>query len=345
MVKAHGVTGLVDGHLAAQLDGEVHARLGVQNRLHTAGAGQRFAHLHDQVGQLDQLDQDLVHIVHQRDHVAGGHTAHVDLNAAHIQQCHDGNVDDHIGQRAHQGRKVAHMELHSGQQVVGVLEAVDLVLLLVKGTHHAHTGQVLAGQAQHTVQPHLRGLVQRAGDDHHAEHHHTQQRDGHHEDQGGPRVDRKGHDHGTDHHKGAAQEQAQKQVQAALHLVDVAGHAGDEGAGAQGVHLRKAQALDVGKQGVPQGSGVAHRRLGRKILRREAAGQADDGQHKQDAAPHQDVVQVVGGNAHVDDIGHDQRYEQVKCGFQHLEQRGKHALALVVPQIAKHVVQGYFLLF
>ena len=237
------------------------------------------------------------------------------------------------------------MELHSGQQVVGVLEAVDLVLLLVKGTHHAHTGQVLAGQAQHTVQPHLRGLVQRAGDDHHAEHHHTQQRDGHHEDQGGPRVDRKGHDHGTDHHKGAAQEQAQKQVQAALHLVDVAGHAGDEGAGAQGVHLRKAQALDVGKQGVPQGSGVAHRRLGRKILRREAAGQADDGQHKQDAAPHQDVVQVVGGNAHVDDIGHDQRYEQVKCGFQHLEQRGKHALALVVPQIAKHVVQGYFLLF
>ena len=56
-------------------------------------------------------------------------------------------------------------------------------------------------------------------------------------------------------------------------------------------------------------------------------------------------MQVVGGNAHVDDIGHDQWYEQVKCGFQHLEQRGKHALALVVPQIAKHVVQGYFLLF
>ena len=56
-------------------------------------------------------------------------------------------------------------------------------------------------------------------------------------------------------------------------------------------------------------------------------------------------MQVVGGNAHVDDIGHDQRYEQVKCGFQHLEQGGKHAFALVVPQIAKHVVQGYFLLF
>ena len=86
MVKAHGVTGLVGGHLAAQLGGEVHAGLGVQHSLHTAGAGQRFAYLHDQVGQLDQLDQDLVHIVHQRDHVAGGHTAHVDLNAAHIQQ-------------------------------------------------------------------------------------------------------------------------------------------------------------------------------------------------------------------------------------------------------------------
>ena len=80
------------------------------------------------------------------------------------------------------------MELHLGQQVVGILKAVDLALFLIKGAHHAHAGQVLAGQAQHPVQPVLHRLVQGSGDDHDAEHHHAQQRDGHHKDQGAARA-------------------------------------------------------------------------------------------------------------------------------------------------------------
>ena len=96
----------------------------------------------------------------------------------------------------------------------------------------------------------------------------------------------------------------------------------------------------MGKQRMTQSRGVAHRRLGGKILRREAAGQADDGQHKQDAAPHQNVVEVVSSDAHVDDVGHHQRHEQVKGRFQHLEERCQHAFALVALQIAKHFVQG-----
>ena len=129
------------------------------------------------------------------------------------------------------------MQLHPGQQGIGVLKAVDLALLLIKGAHHAHAGQVLAGQAQHPVQPGLHGFIQRPGDDHHAEHHHAEQRDGDHKDHCRPGVDRKGHDHSAQHHKGAAQKQAQKQVKPALHLIDIAGHAGNEGAGAQRIHL------------------------------------------------------------------------------------------------------------
>ena len=237
MVKAHGIAGLVLSHFAQQLGGKGHAGLRVQHRLHTACAGQRLADLHDEVGQLYQLHKDLVHVVHQRDDIAGGHAAHIDLDAAHIEQSHDGQIDDDVGQRAHQGGDVAHMELHPGQQVVGRLKAVDLALLLIKGADHAHTGQVLAGQAQHPIQPGLHGLVQRSGDDHHAEHHNAEQRDGDYKDHCRPGVDRKGHDHGAQHHKGAAQEQAQKQVEPALHLIDIAGHAGNEGAGAQRIHL------------------------------------------------------------------------------------------------------------
>ena len=237
MVKAHGIAGLVGGHFAQKLCREGHAGLCIQHRLHTACAGQRLADLYDEVGKLYQLHKDLVHVVYQRNHITGGHAAHVDLDAAHIQQRHDGKVDEHIGQRIHQRRKMADVQLHPGQQGVGVLKAVDLALLLIKGAHHAHAGQVLAGQAQHPVQPGLHGLIQRPGDHHHAEHHHAEQRDGDDKDHCRPGVDRKGHDHGAQHHKGAAQEQAQKQVEPALHLIDIAGHAGNEGAGAQCIHL------------------------------------------------------------------------------------------------------------
>ena len=89
----------------------------------------------------------------------------------------------------------------------------------------------------------------------------------------------------------------------------------------------------MGKQGVPQRGGVAHRRLGGKILRGQAAGKADESQQQQKAAPHQNIMQVMCCNAHIDDVCHNQRDKQVKGGFQHLEQRRKHAFALVAVQI------------
>ena len=307
--------------------------LGVQHGLHTARAGQCLAYLHDEVGQLDELHKNLVHVVHQCDDVAGGHAAHIDLHTAHIQQRHDGQVDDDIGQRVHQGGDVAHMELHFGQQGVGVLKAVHLGLLLIKGADDARARQVLTGQAQHPVQPGLHGLVQRAGDHHNTKDHHAQQWDGHHKDQRGPHIDGERHDHGTKHHKRAAEEQAEEEVQAALHLVQVAGHPGDEGAGAQGIHLGKAQGLDMREQRMAQGGGVTHRGLGREVLGGKAAGEADDGQQQQNTAPHKDIMEVVRCNAHIDDVCHNQRDKQVKGGFQHLEQRRKHAFALVAVQI------------
>ena len=345
MVEPDGVVGLACLHGIRKGSGERHPRFRVQHGLHTAGAGQRLADLHDEVGQLDQLDQDLVHVVDQRDDITGCHAADVDLDAAYIQQRHDGQVDDHVGQRAHQGREMADVQLHFGQQVVGRLEAVDLALLLVKGADDANAGQVLAGQAQHPVQTGLGGLIQRVGQDHDAEDYDGQQRDGHHEDPCGPRIDREGHDHGTDHHERAAQEQAEEEVQAALHLIDVTGHAGDEGAGAQRIHLGEAELLDVLKQRMAQRGGVAHSGLGGEILGRQAAGQADDGEQQQDAAPRKDIMQVVRRNADVDDVCHDQRDKQVERGFQHLEQRREDGLALVAVQVGKHFVQGERLLF
>ena len=44
-------------------------------------------------------------------------------------------------------------------------------------------------------------------------------------------------------------------------------------------------------------------------------------------------MEVVRCNAYIDDVCHNQRDKQVKGGFQHLEQRRKHAFALVAVQI------------
>ena len=87
-------------------------------RLDPGCAGQGFADLDDQVGQFDQLHQDLVHIVHQGDQVARGHAARIDLDGAGVQQGHNGQVDDDIGQGVGQGRQVPYPQLQVGQLAV-----------------------------------------------------------------------------------------------------------------------------------------------------------------------------------------------------------------------------------
>ena len=94
------------------------------------------------------------------------------------------------------------------------------------------------------------------------------------------------------------------------------------------------------KQGMAQGCGIAHRRLCGKILRRQAADKADEGQQQQKPAPHKDIVKIVGGNADVHDVRHHQRHEQVERSFQHLEKGSKRSHALVAIQVAQHLVQG-----
>ena len=95
----------------------------------------------------------------------------------------------------------------------------------------------------------------------------------------------------------------------------------------------------MGKQRVPQGGGVAHRRLGRKILGGDAAPQAHHGQKQQQSAPREDIAGVAGRDAHIDDVGHDQGDQQVEAGLQHFEQGGDDALLLVAVQIDKHPFQ------
>ena len=227
------------------------------------------------------------------------------------------------------------MLLQLGQGVVLRLKAAGLRLFPAKGPDDPHAGQVLPGVPQHPVQAGLHLFVPGHGPQHDAEHHHRQQGDRHYKDQRRGHIDGKGHHHGPKHHKGGAQQQPQGQVQAVLHLVDVTGHAGDQGGGARRIHLCKAQLLNMGKQSVAQLGRHPHRGLCGKKLGRNRAHQPNDAQggHHQAHAPNVPPVPV--GDAHVDDGRHHQGDHQLKRGLQQLEQRPQNAFLFVVLHIGE----------
>ena len=71
----------------------------------------------------------MVHIIDERDDLALGKRAIIDLVAAAHQQGNDGQVDDQVGQRVHQGRDAACHRLDAAQVVVGLYKGGQFVRL------------------------------------------------------------------------------------------------------------------------------------------------------------------------------------------------------------------------
>ena len=335
MVELHAAQICGLGHL--HVPGGGHARAHAQHGADAVGAGGGLGDRDDQVRQLDQLHQNLADVIHQRHDLALAERARVDPHRAGVQQRDQRGVDGDVGQRVHQRTDLAGQALQAGQSRVLAVELGDFVVLAAEGAQHAGTAQVLAGQQQHAVQLGLGLFVQRHGDQHDAEHDHRQHRYGHREHQRAAHVDGEGHDHRAEHDEGRAQEQSQTEVHARLHLIDVAGHAGDERGGADAVEVGKAQLLDVGKHRVAQLRGQAHGGLRGEVLGGHAAGQADQAQQHQNRAHAQDVARVAAGDALIDDGGDDEGNDQLKAGLQQLEQRAEDALLPVIPQIRKYL--------
>ena len=233
-----------------RIGGVGHTGGNVQQVGHAVGTGQCLGDGNDEVCHLHQLHQDLAHVVHQRHHLALGQAAQVHPHRAGVQQRNDGQVNNKGGNGVGQAGDAAHRLLQAVQGLHRSGKAAALRVLPAKGPDDPHASEVFPGNAGHAVQLRLRLFIKRHGERHNTEHHQAQKRNGRREDQRGLPVNGKGHYHGAEHHKGAAQQQAQGHVDAVLHLVHVAGHAGDEGGRADLVLRREIQRLDVGKQGV-----------------------------------------------------------------------------------------------
>ena len=307
---------------------------GQQDVIDTPGTGGGLGQRNDQVGQFDQLHQDLSHIVVQGDQLTLGQPAAVHLQRAGMDQEEDAGIQGQEGHRVHGGRQPACEQLDLRQQPVQAGKAFRLVFLLYEGADHAHAGEVFPRGGGDAVQPFADLLLQghRAKDD--AEDNQEQGQDDAAEDQRTTRVNGAGHDERAEDHEGRAQQQAQAEVDPRLHLVDVPGDPGDQGGGTETVQIRVGKGLDMGKEVMPERCGEADGRARGEILGGERGSQAEQ-RHQdklEDTPP--DHGQSLLPQAFIHQTRDDQRHDQLKNRFQQLKGRPEDAFLPVLLQSA-----------
>ena len=209
----------------------------LQHGRHPVSAGDGLGDGDDQVCHLDQLHQNLGHIIVKCDNQALGQHAAFHLQRAHMHQQHHRQIDDHVGHGIHQGGNPSRGQLLAGHVLRFFLKGSNLRVLLAESPQYPNTRQILPGRGGHAVKGRLHPPVHGHGDQHNAKDDDAQHRNDPGEHQRRLKIDGKGHDHGAEHHKGRAQQQPQRQIHAVLHLIDVGGHAGDHGGCAQLIDL------------------------------------------------------------------------------------------------------------
>ena len=249
-------------------------RLLLQQLADAAAAGDRARDVQDQISKLDEFHQNLRHVVIERDDLPLRERAGVDAHRAGAQDGDDGEVDDHVGQRVQQRGDAADESLHVRKIGVFLRKRIRLPVLQTEGTDDADAVEIFARRAEDAVELFLHPAIERDAGKHDREHNGKQRRDRHDEDERGLRIDGEGHDHRAEHDERRAQQEPQREIQAILHLIHVAGEAREERRRTDPVEVGIAERLDVGKERLAQAGGEAGGRAGGEILRRDRAQKA-----------------------------------------------------------------------
>ena len=114
----------------------------IQHSLDALAAGHGFGDIDDQVGQLDQLHQNLAHVIVQRHHRALGDHPSIHPQGPGMDQEQDGEIDDHVGDGVHESGNAAHVLLHVRESLVLFFKGSDFRFFLAEGPKHPHAGQV-----------------------------------------------------------------------------------------------------------------------------------------------------------------------------------------------------------
>ena len=153
--------------LGRRIGPRTNSRLAIEHLQDAPGARARLGEYHYQVGDIDDRQQSLRHVVDERHHLALRKSAGIHLQTSHPQNRADGEI--HHEKR----RGVEHTgELSNGDGNVCLLirrmtEALTLVTLPHKCAHHASARQALARKQADAIELLLHALEIRDAAGHH----------------------------------------------------------------------------------------------------------------------------------------------------------------------------------
>ena len=218
-----------------------------------------------------------------------------------------GHVENDGDDGEHEDEQLADLEGEIGQVAVGGAEALGFVLLAGEGADDADAGDLFAQGAVHDVELALPGAEKRHEPDDDEGDGSEQYDDGHRDEPGHPGVFADGHDDAADGHDRRGDHEVEHHHVDHLDLLDVVGAAGDEGGGAEVVHVLGGVAGDAAEDVGAQVAAEAHGGAGAEPDGGDGGEDLDEGHDEHDAAGAPDVVDVNLGHASVDDLRVERR--------------------------------------
>ena len=302
-----------------------------------AGTGHGPGHHHEDHGYHHQGNHDLGDVGEEGDELSGLQGPGKDHLAAEPHDGDDGAVDD----QHHDG----HIDDHHAEGPLGVVlqvqvalgELLPLVVLPDEGLHHPDAGQVLLDHQVQRVGPLLHGAEQGAGLGEDQRHGHRQQRQRHQKDIAELTADADGEKQGAHQHHRGPHQQPHTEHQRHLQVVDVVGQARHQRGGGKFLDIGKGVFLDVVILRRAETRAEAHARRGGAGGGSQAEGQGHHGHHHHQNALAQDVALVPGGDAHIHNVAHHQRDQQLKDRLRRTAPDAQGNPAGVRPHIFRHV--------
>ena len=200
-----------------------------------------------------------------------------------------------------------------------LVKGAALLFFHREGADDAHARQIFAHGQEHPVELGLHLFIEGDAGAHHRIDGNGKERDDGDEDERNLRIDGERHRHRAEDDEGRTQKEAQRHVDARLHLVDVARHAGDHRGGAHFVDLRKREGLQFAEEAGTKLCRTAHRSARREELPRNGEGAPDKPHAHKHEAHEGDELLIPLRNALVDDEGDDEGGDKFEARLQKLE--------------------------
>ena len=225
------------------------------------------------------------------------------------------NVCDRIEKRGHSARKYRFLCVRGVCRV----KCLDLLFFVAEGTNNAHTAEIVARVAGQLIELRLYLCKHRNAKKDDREDHDRERGDGKREDYRHFGVGDISHNDRAENDEGRAQKQTQTEVESVLQTVNVGGQTGQQSRCSRFIRGLARKIEGVLEKIAAQCAGESYGCLRGKILRSQRQHHTDScAEHHQSAHTPNERGIAVHANALVDDLGNQERHEELKQSLRKL---------------------------